>query len=333
MSRTITGLFDSRLEADAAVQHLLSHDSIERSHIKVYAADGATPSGTAGEDRGFWASLKDLFVPEEDRSAYSEGLRRGGVLLSVDVPDELVEHASDVLEANGAVDLDSREAEWRSEGWSATGTGATPAASTGLGATAATGGATTATTAMGGSATASMGGSAATSETGLGGTSAVPVNDAPVAATADTALPAAGLARGGDEEVIPLVEEQLRVGKRDVEHGRVRVRSYTVETPVSEQVTLRQEHVDVQRRAVDRPLTDAEHLFQDRTIEATEHAEEAVIAKEARVKEELVIRKVATEDIQTVSDTVRHTEVKVEDERDNLGTVPAATPDTTLPRR
>ena len=82
---------------------------------------------------------------------------------------------------------------------------------------------------------------------------------------------------------------------------------------MSEQVTLREEHVDVQRRAVDRPVTDADHLFQERTIEATEHAEEAVVAKEARVREELVIRKDATERAETVQDTVRHTEVEIDD--------------------
>ena len=86
--------------------------------------------------------------------------------------------------------------------------------------------------------------------------------------------------------MIPIVEERILVGKRDVERGRVRVRSYVVETPVTEQVTLREEHVDVQRRVVDRPLTDADEAFRERVIDATEHAEEAVIAKEARVTEE-----------------------------------------------
>ncbi|WP_458097949.1 YsnF/AvaK domain-containing protein [Roseomonas sp. WA12] len=88
---------------------------------------------------------------------------------------------------------------------------------------------------------------------------------------------------------------------------------YIVETPVTEQVTLREEHVDVQRRSLDRPLTDADDAFRERIIDATEHAEEAVVAKEARVKEELVIRKDSTERSETVHDTVRHTEVEIED--------------------
>jgi uncharacterized protein (TIGR02271 family) len=118
------------------------------------------------------------------------------------------------------------------------------------------------------------------------------------------------------EEAIPIVEENLRVGKRQVEGGHVRIRSYVVETPVEEQVNLRQEHVQVERRPVDRPVTAAdEALFRDRTIEASERSEEAVVSKEARVKEELVVNKDVRERTETVEDTVRRTEVEVEDER------------------
>src|SRR5215208_5245795 len=65
---------------------------------------------------------------------------------------------------------------------------------------------------------------------------------------------------------------------------RVRVRSYVVETPVQEQVNLREEHVSVERRPVDRAASPGDNLFRERTIEAEERAEEAVVAKEARVK-------------------------------------------------
>jgi uncharacterized protein (TIGR02271 family) len=123
----------------------------------------------------------------------------------------------------------------------------------------------------------------------------------------------ASSAHVGGEQVIPIVEEQVRVGKREVERGRVRVRSYVVETPVTEQVTLREEHVEVQRRAVDRPLTAADDAFREQVIEATETREEAVVSKEARVVEELTIRKDAAEHIETVQDTVRRTEVEIDD--------------------
>jgi len=118
-----------------------------------------------------------------------------------------------------------------------------------------------------------------------------------------------------NEEVIPVIEEELRVGKRDVNNGRVRVRSYVTETPVSESVSLRDENVEITRRTVDRPLNGNEDAFVDRTIEAEEHREEAVISKEAHVVEEISLKKTAQQRQETVSDSVRKTEVEVEDDR------------------
>lgn len=129
-----------------------------------------------------------------------------------------------------------------------------------------------------------------------------------------------------DDTAIPLVEERLSVGKREVTHGRVRIRSYVVETPVEEQVRLREEHVHVERRAVDRPATDADRLFEERTLEATETAEEAMVPKEARMREEPTLRKEATERTETVRDTVRRTEVEVEDDRTATGLPGSASP-------
>jgi stress response protein YsnF len=121
--------------------------------------------------------------------------------------------------------------------------------------------------------------------------------------------------KADNEEVIPVVEEKLRVGKRDVNNGRVRVRSYVTETPVSESISLRNENVEVTRRTVDRPLTGTENAFVDRTIEAEEHREEAVVSKDARVVEEISLNKTAEQREKTISDSVRKTEVEVEDER------------------
>lgn len=118
----------------------------------------------------------------------------------------------------------------------------------------------------------------------------------------------------GDES-IPIVEEQLRVGKRDTSHGRVRVRAYTVEEPVSETVNLREDRVELERRPVDRAVTDVDTAFQDRTVEAEEYVEEAVVSKEARVVEEVSLRKTSDTRQETVTDSVRHTEVEIDDER------------------
>lgn len=120
--------------------------------------------------------------------------------------------------------------------------------------------------------------------------------------------------RLAQEKKIPVVEEELAVGKREVDRGTVRVRSYTVTEPVREEVTLREEHVDVKRRPADRELTGAERdrAFQDQTLELTERAEEPVVGKKARVAEEVVVNKRSSERPETITDKVRHTEVEVD---------------------
>jgi len=116
----------------------------------------------------------------------------------------------------------------------------------------------------------------------------------------------------GDES-IKVVEENLQVGKRAVETGGVRVTSTVREVPVEEEVRLRQEHVEIERRPVDRPATTADlTAFKEGTIEVRETQEEAVIAKEARVVEEVRVRKNVEERTEKVQDTVRRTDVQVE---------------------
>jgi uncharacterized protein (TIGR02271 family) len=110
---------------------------------------------------------------------------------------------------------------------------------------------------------------------------------------------------------LPVVEEELQIGKRAVERGGVRVHSRVVEEPVEKQIELREEHARVERRAVDRPLDEREKL-RDQTIEVTETAEEPVVQKRARVREEVVIGKETTSRTVNVRDTVRRTEVDVE---------------------
>jgi uncharacterized protein (TIGR02271 family) len=112
---------------------------------------------------------------------------------------------------------------------------------------------------------------------------------------------------------IPIVQEQLKVGKREVQRGGVRVYSRIVETPVQESVSLREEHVHVERRPVDQLLNaDNTVAFKEQTIELRETGEEAVVQKTARVVEEVVVSKDVTERQESINDTVRHTEVEVE---------------------
>lgn len=119
--------------------------------------------------------------------------------------------------------------------------------------------------------------------------------------------------RGNQTTAIPVVEEQLEIGKRVVSRGGVRIYSSIVQQPVSEQVNLREEHVRVERRPVDRALTPEEaSRLKDQTIEITETVEEPVIGKRARVREEVVVGKETTQRTETVKDNVRRTEVRVE---------------------
>ncbi len=112
--------------------------------------------------------------------------------------------------------------------------------------------------------------------------------------------------------VIPVVEEELQVGKRKVETGGVQVTTSVKETPVETNVNLHSEKVKVQRHAVDRPVTDADAAFKSGTIEMKETAEQAVVNKRARVIEEIVISKEGSDKTQTVKDKVRKTGVDVQ---------------------
>lgn len=116
-----------------------------------------------------------------------------------------------------------------------------------------------------------------------------------------------------EEATIPVVEEELRVGKRQVESGGVRVRTHVEEKPVEETVNLREEHVNVERRPVNRAANTADfNTFEEGTLEFSEMTEEAVVDKQARVVEEVVVKKEARERQQKVRDTVRRTDVDVE---------------------
>lgn len=120
-------------------------------------------------------------------------------------------------------------------------------------------------------------------------------------------------AQTGQTNAIPVVEEQLKIGKRSILRGGVRVYSRVIEQPVEENINLREERVRVERQPVNRPVTDADlRDRQDETIEVKEYAEEPIVSKEARVVEEVRVSKDATERTQTVRDTVRRTEVNVE---------------------
>ena len=284
MSRTITAMYDSRSEAESARERLTA-SNIDADRVRIIDNQGGGVTGASGgntaqstEGQGFWAQMKELFVADEDRHSYAEGVSRGGFLLTAEVDEDDANRACEILEQSNSVDFESREQEWRgSDNWTGYAGAGSP-----------------------------MGSQSAMTDSSFGSTTQT--SQASMGTTSDRGQTVA-------EEHIPIVEEQLRVGKREVSRGGVKVRSYIKEVPVHEQVSLREEHVDVERRQVNQPVSAAGltgDVFQEISFEMTETSEEAVVAKEARVREELVVKKTAEEHVEQIDETVRRTEVDVD---------------------
>lgn len=261
MMRKITAVYDSKPDAQAARDRLLELGVLQKNiEILDQEAPGYSGASASADHKGLWASIKEMFIPDDDRRAFEESIRRGGYLLVASVETERAEKALEALEGSNAVDLTRRQEQWKAQGWTG--------------------------------------------------------QDTPVTSR----TPGAPDQSNPGEQAIPIVKEQLRVGKREIDRGRVRVRSFVVEEPVHEEVRLREERVDIERRPVDQRSAaqatgDAAALLRESTVELHETSEEAVVAKDAIVTEELHIRKRADERVEQIDDTVRRTEVEVDDSR------------------
>ena len=278
MSRTLTALFDTRADADSAKQRLEAASiDISGVHVHDQSSTGYNESSaySTHDNKGFWANLKGAFLPDEDRHTYEEGIKRGGALLTAEVDEDDADEAVRILESANSIDLDDRSGNWRQSGWNYD---SSKQASTGTGA-----------------------GMAAGSALGLGKTRDTDMTDR---MTSDRKM--------NDGDKIDVVEEELVVGKREVDRGGVRVRSYVREVPVHEQVSLREEHVEVERNPVDRKIGAGDDAFREREISMTETAEEAVVGKTARVVEEVRIHKDSSQRTEQIDDTVRRTEVDID---------------------
>jgi len=344
MAKTVVGLFDSYQDAQGAVDALVS-SGFDRSSINILASNatqefhesdgtvahksgsvlggmtkGAVEGATIGGLTGFAASvalflipgvgpvlgagtlaatlggaglgaigggviggLSRLGIPETEAGYYAEGIRRGGTLVSLTVDDNRADEAVAILDRYNPVDIDERSEYYKSSGY----TGYTESAP-------------------------HYTPEQITTERASYATASVAPR-MPAATT--TTMPSSTTVNSGETMTVPIVEEQLTVGKREVQRGGARVHTHVVETPVSEQVSLREEHVTVERHAVNRPVSgsDLNNAFQEGTIELTERAEEAVVGKTARVVEEVTIGKEASERTETVTGTVRRTDVDVQE--------------------
>jgi uncharacterized protein (TIGR02271 family) len=250
----------------------------------VAALTGAGIGAVAG---GLIGALTDVGVPEEEAGYYAEGVRRGGTLVTINAEDKMADQAVEILEHHNAVDVQQRAAAWQQSGWKGYSQTAKPYTSEEI--------------------TRERGQYRPAPRPAATEITAASTRPTPQPDPRDTA------ASGGKETTLPVMAEEMTVGKRAVQRGGVRVYSRVTEKPVEEQVQLRDEHVSVERRPVNRALSSADRdAFTDSTMEVTETDEEAVVSKQARVVEEVVVRKDVQDRTETVRDTVRRTDVEVE---------------------
>ncbi|MFC5462948.1 YsnF/AvaK domain-containing protein [Massilia niabensis] len=310
-----------------------------------------TTSTTSDSEPGIGASIKnffsDIFGSDDDAysNKYSTAVQHGNHVLTVNTDSEPeVERAADIVERFGPIDIDEQSAKWgETSGMGGMSSGAMMG-----GAGSMSGGqsmslqsdadrlplnqqslndpnpmGTTYQEPMGsrdqlsvGSYGAGTGSSLQQNQTGSSLTGSSLEGSAASTSRTDS-LTGSSLTgsqqRDTGTQAIPVVQEQLKVGKREVQRGGVRVYSRVVETPVNESIGLREEHVNVERRPVNEPISGADATaFKEQSIEMRETSEEAVVQKSARVVEEVMINKEVTQREQQIHDTVRHTEVEVE---------------------
>lgn len=147
----------------------------------------------------------------------------------------------------------------------------------------------------------------------LGSHQAAGASMAGAAGTGAAGMTGAGADTSETKQRIPVVEEELQVGKREVEGDSARVVSRVRSEPVEETVRLREETPTIERKRVDRPATEADlQAAQDKSIEVRETREEPVVSKSARVKEEVTVGQKTRERVEKVRDDVKRTEVDIE---------------------
>jgi stress response protein YsnF len=253
-----------------------------------------------------WATLKRHTLPDEDTHLFAESLGRGHAILVIRAASDEHNRVMQVLSRFNPIDIEEHAQQWRTAGWSGVHPGKAAwdvhrqnVASR-----------STATT---------------TAATGMAPTTATLIEaTTPIASTA--------VPRGAtevQEEVIPVYEEELKVGKRVIEQGRVRVHAYTVEQPIQRDLTLRDERVEIEHRPIS--STGNLRMPQEREIEAVERHEEPVVEKRLTANEEIAVRKEVDQHTETVRDTVRRTEVEIDDDR--ARTTTPTNPSTIPPRR
>jgi uncharacterized protein (TIGR02271 family) len=296
MENTVIGVYDSYAQAESAMNDLLS-SGFSRSDVRLNPEASGSEQGTVvntdeePREHGIGHFFRSLFGMEENEQhehhdLYAEAVRRGSCVLAVDADsDEQRERATEIMNRHDPIDIDERSAHWRTQGWTGYDASAPRLSDDEIARERSTYGTATDT-----AATAGM-----------------------QRTTSGTAQNLGANQRTEGSSTFPVVEEELKIGKREVQRGGVRVYQRVQEKPVEEAVQLRQEHVKVERHAVDEPVSQADMAaFKEGTVELREMAEEPVVSKTARVVEEVVVGKEVSQETANIKDTVRRTDVEVE---------------------
>ncbi|MCF0074175.1 YsnF/AvaK domain-containing protein [Dyadobacter sp. CY261] len=286
MANTVVGIFEYEDDAQQAQNYLLANGYADGDvDIKTASYKSDTGTGAAAEDRDVSDRIgnffRDLFDGDEQETQRYTDAGRKGTIVTVHALDATeAEAAAEILDRFGALDVNDEN--------------------------------------FAGFSTADQ--TYNTPDTGF-----VPVTGStlvtdPTLVTDSTILPDSdslddeSFVSGNESASLPVIEEELQVSKREIETGGVRLRSRIIERPVQESVRLRQEQVTVTRTPVDRIASVSElDTFAEGTIEMTERAEIPVVTKEARVVEEVSLNKTVEEHDEIIHDTVRNTEIDVED--------------------
>lgn len=336
MQHTVVAIFDEFSEAEQARDDViaagLSADKVQLKQKDQDAADKPPMSSSDSsmttrrdDDDSFGSGISNFFSSlfgdgdRNDAKLYSEAVRRGSYVLTVEVADDSqLEKITSAIERNSPIDIEDRVSQWQSGGWSGQGAMRNESSTSG----------TSSTSSMSGGMGAGSGSAAlrgdmlqGSSSGSMQRSSSDPQQRSPSDAQQLSSSGAQQLDSSGTQQLsssdaqqrIPVMEERLQVGKREVQRGGARVYQRVVDQPVHETVQLREEHVNIERRPVDQPATAADlAAMKEGSFEIRENAEEAVVQKNARVVEEVVVGKETTQRTQHIDDTLRKTQVDVQ---------------------
>ncbi len=131
----------------------------------------------------------------------------------------------------------------------------------------------------------------------------------------DASKAAWGRVERGEAVKVPVSEENVKVGKREVETGAAKIRKEVHTERVNTPVDLKREELVVERVKTGEGNV-PDDAFREGEVRIPLRKEEAVVQKEAKVVGEVRVGKKQETERQNISETVRKEEVKVDEKGD-----------------